>query len=183
MILQIYKPNKSNTGHAMSINVNRNFKCNRNSPKYGEPQLFVSVLKQSSWDTATSTGSFEGSRGDETKEVFVKFNEFEVGQIASSLSRGNEISLFHTSGDNKTQISFKRNINEYQGKKSIRVAFGITKNSNLKFFMPIDEAEIKTVIACLEEFLSTLYKHRISQSFKRQVENSHKKQEENRNNS
>tara|TARA_R110002153_G_scaffold45929_3_gene129387 strand:- start:30984 stop:31508 length:525 start_codon:yes stop_codon:yes gene_type:complete len=161
MILQIYKPNKTNTGHAMSININRNLKVDKKSPKHGELQMFVSVLKQSGWNDATKTGSFDKSRGNEKTEVFVKFNEFEVGNIISSLSRGKELSLFHSMGQNKTQISFKTTSSEWKGKTSVRVAFGITKNSTMKFFVPIEESELKAVIICLETFLTNLYDQRI----------------------
>jgi hypothetical protein len=164
MILQIYKPNTKNTGHAMSINITRNLKVPKNSPKYGELQLFVNVLKQSGWNAETKTGSFDKSRGNEKTEVFVKFNEFEVGNIISSISRGKDLGLFHSMGQNKTQITFKRSESEWGGKKSIKVAFGITKNSTQSFFVPIDEAEIKSLLICLEAYLTALYQQRIKRS-------------------
>ena len=167
MIYQIYKPNSKNSGHAMSIQVSKD---NREG-KGGELQLFMSIIKQSSWNPATKTGSFSGSTKDDSKKVNVKFNEFEVGAMIRAFLRGTNESFFHTSQGGKTQISISKRESEYQGKKTVQIGIGVTKNTSLKFFISIDQKEITSLIACLEAFLQALYMQRIRASLEYQKNN------------
>ena len=72
MSIQIYKPNKSNTGFAFNFSMGVD-------KRSLEPVLFVSAIAQHSWDSKKRIGSFSESKNNPEKNINLKFNEFECG--------------------------------------------------------------------------------------------------------
>jgi len=97
MSLQIYKPNKSNTGFAFSFYIGEDRKNKM-------PILFLNAIVQHSWDSSKRIGSFSGNKEDPDKNLSIKFNEFEAGAIISAINNRFEWSTYHSFEDNKTQI-------------------------------------------------------------------------------
>ncbi len=76
MSIQIYKPNKNNTGFGFSFSAGVDKKTN-------EPVLFVNAISQYSWNNGS--GTFQGNSNNPDKTITVKFNEFECGAIINSI--------------------------------------------------------------------------------------------------
>ena len=101
MSIQIYKPNKNNNGFAFSFYMGEN-------QRDGTPSLFINAIAQHSWDSNKKIGSFSGSKEDPTKNISIKFNEFECGSIISAIDNRYEWNTYHAYEDNKTQIKLSR---------------------------------------------------------------------------
>ena len=97
MSLQIYKPNKSNTGFAFSFYIGEDRKTKM-------PILFLNAIAQHSWDSNKRLGSFSANKDNPDKNLSIKFNETEAGAIISSIDNRFEWSTYHSFEDNKTQI-------------------------------------------------------------------------------
>ena len=97
MSLQIYKPNKSNTGFAFSFYMGEDRKNKL-------PILFLNAIAQYSWDDKKRIGSFSGNKDNPDKNLSIKFNEFEVGSIISAIKNRFEWNTYHAFEENKTQI-------------------------------------------------------------------------------
>lgn len=152
MSIQIYKPNKNNTGFAFSFYIAENQKTQN-------PTLFLNAIAQHSWDAKKRIGSFSGSKEDPEKNISIKFNEFECGAIISAISRRFEWSTYHAFEDNKTQIRFtpwdkpfkSTKINQktkeaYETTTELP-AFGlsITRNGNQTFKIPLEPGEAECI--------------------------------------
>ena len=148
MSLQIYKPNKSNSGFAFSFYIGQDKKT-----KF--PILFVNAIAQHSWDDKKRIGSFSGNKDNSEKNISIKFNEFEVGSIISAIDNRFEWSTYHSFEDNKTQIklspwdkSVKTNKIDPKTKQPVEgtqiiPAFGLvmTRNGNQTFRIALEPGE------------------------------------------
>ncbi len=171
MSLQIYKPNKSNSGFAFSFYIGADHKS-------GEPVLYVSAIAQHSWDFDKRIGSFSENKEIPEKNISVKFNEFECGAIVNCLKNRFEYNTFHKFEDNKTTIKFspwdkaskiqKFNPTKkaYEENTQILPAFGITitKNGNYTFKLPLEPGEVECLGVFIESILRRIYNHRIEKS-------------------
>lgn len=92
-MIQFYKPNARCTGVCLAINFSTE-----------DEAMYVSMLKQASWDEATKKGSFKANQNDLSKKINIKFALTEVGSILASLRRNEELSLFHKVGDTTVGI-------------------------------------------------------------------------------
>jgi len=152
MSIQIYKPNKSNTGFAFSFYIGENSKNNSSS-------LFINAIAQHSWDDKKRLGSFSGSKSDPEKNISIKFNEFECGAIISCITNRFEWSTYHAYEDNKTQIRFtpwdkevrttkinQKTKESYEDKVTVP-AFGltITRNGSQTFKIPLEPGEAECI--------------------------------------
>ena len=169
MSIQIYKPNKSNTGCAFSFSMGYDKKTN-------EPTLFVSSIMQHSWDDSRKRGSFLANKDLPEKTATLKFNEFECGAIINSIKNRFTYETFHKFENNKTVIKFtpwdkQSKISKFdQSTKSYKEttetipAFGMTiiKNGNLTFKISIEPGEAECLSVFLELVLGRIYKHRIT---------------------
>ena len=159
MSIQIYKPNKTNTGFAFSFYIGEN-------QKDSSPIFFINAIAQHSWDSSKRIGSFSGSKADPTKNISIKFNEFECGAIISAINERYEWNTYHAFEDNKTQIRLtpwdkkvtSTKINQ-KTKESYEVtttlpAFGlsITRNGNQTFKIPLEPGEAQ----CLKILCETV---------------------------
>jgi len=170
MSIQIYKPNKSNTGFAFSFYIGESNKNNTCS-------LFINAIAQHSWDASKRLGSFSGSKSDPEKNISIKFNEFECGSIISSIEKRYEWNTYHAYEDNKTQIRLtpwdkqvkSTKINQktkesYEDTITVP-AFGltITRNGSQTFKIPLEPGEAECIkILCqtliVKNCESTIYK-------------------------
>ena len=167
--MQIYKPNKSNTGSAFSFSMGYDKKTN-------EPTLFVSAIMQHSWDDSKRRGSFIANKDLPDKTVTLKFNEFECGSIINSVKNRFTYETFHKFENNKTVIKFtpwdkQIKISKYDSSSKtyketaeIIPAFGMTiiKNGNLTFKISIEPGEAQCLSSFLETVLGRVYKHRMT---------------------
>ena len=88
-MIQLYKANKSNTGHAASISVNSK-----------EGNLYVQFIKQMGYNEERHIGSFKG--GD---KATVKFNIWEMGALLDSFSRNQPYKTVHQSPNKSVSIN------------------------------------------------------------------------------
>ena len=87
-MIRLYKPNKYNTGSALTISpVNRNFmkEGRRVTLPDASGGVFVQLTKQASWDEAKNQGYFKDSFDDKTKNITLMLNENEVAEILSCI--------------------------------------------------------------------------------------------------
>lgn len=159
MSIQIYKPNKNNSGFAFSFYIGeaRNNKNNN---------LFLNAIAQYSWDDKKRIGSFSGSKNDPDKNISIKFNEFECGAIISAIESRFEWSTYHAFEENKTQIKLspwdkKVTSNKINPKTKEAYeqtytvpAFGISivRNGNQTFKIPLEPGEAQ----CLKILCETV---------------------------
>jgi hypothetical protein len=175
-MISIYKPNSKNLGCAFSFKYG--------VQKNGEPCLFVNSIKQHSWDNNSKTGSFSGSTDDPSKNLAIKFNEFECGAIISAITNRYEYNTFHNYEDNKTTIKFSpwdkeikvSSLNpktkKFEESKQKVPAFGIsiTRNGSDTFKIPLEPGEVEVVKKFLYSILDKIINFRI----KKQIENAKK---------
>lgn len=173
MSISIYKPNSNNSGCAFSFRYG--------VQKNGEPCLFVNSIKQHSWDSSTKTGSFSGNSDDPSKNLSIKFNEFECGSIISALKNRYEYNTFHNFEDNKTTIKFSpwdkqvkvSSLNtatkKYEEKKQTIPAFGIsiTRNGSDTFKIPLEPGEVEVIL----EFIRIIINKTTTFRIKKQIDN------------
>lgn len=111
MQVQLFKPNSKSTGAAAKFQI---------SQKAGmEPLFFINAIQQFSWDEAARTGSFKENQKDPKKNIALKFNELELGEMIHTFKTGLPYSTFHKGKNSNTGISlipYDRLIN--QGKKT-----------------------------------------------------------------
>jgi hypothetical protein len=163
MSIQIYKPNKSNTGFAFSFYMGENQRA-------GLPSLFINAIAQHSWDDKRKIGSFSGSKDDPDKNISIKFNEFECGSIISAIENRYEWNTYHAYEDNKTQIKLSpwdkpvtntklntKTKETYEEKTTIP-AFGLvlTRNGNQVFKIPLEPGEAECVKSLCQTILYKL---------------------------
>lgn len=173
MSISIYKPNSKNTGCAFSFRYG--------VQKNGEPCLFVNSIKQYSWDDSKKTGNFSSNADDPSKNLSIKFNEFECGSIISALEERYEYNTFHNYEDNKTTIKFSPwdkqikisslnpSTKKFEEKKQVIPAFGmsITRNGTDTFKIPIEPGEVQVIIHFIRSIINRLISFRINN----QIEN------------
>ena len=152
MNLQIYKPNSKNAGCAISFQI---------SQKDGqEPQFYVNMIAQHSWNDQTKTGSFAESRNNPSKTIAIKFNEFELGEIINAIQQKTGYFTFHNSESNKTSIKFAPFEKvKGQGDNAVKqTAFGlsITRNGSDSFKIPLEPGECVRLISFINKYYSIL---------------------------
>ncbi len=175
MNIQIYKPNKSNTGFGFSFSAG-------DDKKSGEPVLFVNGIAQYSWNNGS--GTFQGNSNNPEKTITVKFNEFECGSIINCLEKRYEWSTYHKSGENNTSIkftpwdkvattkSYNSQKKEYEESKQTIPAFGMTisKSGGNTFKLSLEPGECECLISFLRYLIQKIYQHRYNKSNKTKAE-------------
>ena len=120
-----------------------------------DAHFYINAIAQYSWDGAKKRGSFSENKENPSKNIVVKFNEFECGEMIYTLENGKECSFFHKDdrNNNQTQIRLKKwldkNSGEYRG-----WGISLTRNGVDKFQLPvtIGEAEVfkQTLLSCIK---------------------------------
>ena len=106
-MVSFYKPNKKNSGAACSF-----------SWSDKENTVFVSMIKQHSWNEKTRNGSFKENFNDPKAKLFIKLSPTEVAEIMNAAERRCECSGYHSSQNQIVKFSFKpgfTNDNEFRG--------------------------------------------------------------------
>jgi hypothetical protein len=161
MSIQIYKPNKNNSGFAFSFYMGENFKDKT-------PILFMNAIAQHSWDASRRIGSFSANKGDPEKNISIKFNEFECGSIVSAVRNRFEWSTYHAFEENKTQIKLSpwdkkvkvsklnSSTKEYYEENITVPAFGLSvvRNGNQTFKIPLEPGEVECLRVLCETVIS-----------------------------
>jgi hypothetical protein len=168
MSLSLYKPNSKNTGCGFSLQAGIDNKTK-------ETTLYVKSIKQHSWDKNKKQGYFSKNAGDPEKNIIVKFNEFECGEIISSIRSRREYSTFHSFGDDRTIIklspwdkkakkSQKNEDGEWEDKWVTVPAFSIsfTRNGNQMFGIGIEPGEAECIMEYIRFTLSRLFNERFN---------------------
>tara|TARA_A100001015_G_C14605860_1_gene562244 strand:- start:13 stop:546 length:534 start_codon:yes stop_codon:yes gene_type:complete len=167
MSISIYKPNSKNSGCAFSFRYG--------VQKNGDPCLFVNSIKQYSWDDAKKTGNFSSNADDPSKNLSIKFNEFECGSIISSLRNRYEYNTFHNYEGNKTTIKFSpwdkkikisslnQKTKQFEENYQVIPAFGlsITRNGTDTFKIPLEPGEVEITISFIQSIINRTIDHRI----------------------
>lgn len=170
MSIQIYKPNKNNTGFGFSFSTGKD-------KKSGEPVLFVNAISQFSWNNGS--GTFQGNSNNPDKTVTVKFNEFECGAIINAMKNRYEWSTFHQNADNKTTIkltpwdktvkikSYNPSTKEFNESSQKVPAFGFTisKSGGSTFKLSLEPGEAECISIYLNGLLNKIYQHRFDKSY------------------
>ena len=173
MSVPLYKPNSKNTGSAFSFQYG--------VTKNGEPCLFMRAIQQHGWDSDKKIGNFASNRDDPSKNLSLKFNEFECGSILSAFKDRYEFNTFHTYEDNKTTIriapwdkkvkvsSLNPKTKKIEEKTQTVPAFGIsvTRNGSDTFKISVEPGEVQDISVFIKVILSRLYNYRIE----KQIEN------------
>lgn len=150
-MLSIYKPNSKNSGHAAHFSYNPEEKC-----------LFVSMIKQSSWNAQTKNGSFKQDSKDPTKSISAKFNAVELGKFINAFERRVPVNLYHQSdgGSSKINLTPKTSNND-DGSISHYFNFTISKSRDLSFYISFDEGETIALREGLKMCLTNIMKSNI----------------------
>lgn len=88
-MIQLFKSNKSVTGHAATFSVNSK-----------EGSLYIQIIKQTGYNAERHLGSFKGG-----EKLNVKFNMWEVGSIVDALVRNATYKTVHKSQNKTTSVS------------------------------------------------------------------------------
>ena len=94
-MISFYKPNSKNTGTACSFSVN---------PK--DNSIWSSLIKQSSWNDKTKSGSFSDNKDNPQKSVKIKYSLTETAGLLEALEKNVEFSAYHSSEKQVTKIKF-----------------------------------------------------------------------------
>jgi len=108
--IQFYKPNSSNKGVAVSVSFNP-----------ADSGIYVSFIRQFSWDAGKKIGSFKGNKDNPRAKKNIKFNDIEVSGIIRAIEKEEKWSTFHKfNNDSGVSISFAPYI-----KDNIMAGFGL----------------------------------------------------------
>ncbi|NVM35101.1 MAG: hypothetical protein HWN81_05865 [Candidatus Lokiarchaeota archaeon] len=155
-MINFYKPNSKNTGCAFGFRMGT-------QGKNQEPCIYMTAVKQFSWDANKKNGSFSGNHKDPEKSISVKFNEVEIGGFISAVENYKKFSAYHTFDDNSTSIMFS----PYKKKNGDEAfSFTVTRNSSNKFGIGLEMSEAYLISEFFKYVLSQLFSFRINQQAK-----------------
>jgi hypothetical protein len=123
-------------------------------------ELFVSIIKQATWDNNTKKGSFLSNRNKPGFYVTIKFNQAEVGTILDALERFYEFTAFHSSAKATTQIHFGPSEGEAPTSFVFRATQTDKQDTSQKasFFIPISFGESRLIREYLIHYLHKSFK-------------------------
>jgi hypothetical protein len=157
MNVAIYKPNSKNTGCAFSFRVSTQGKL---------PVFYVNAIQQYSWDDKKKTGSFIKNKDIDDKNVSFKLNDFELGEVLSSISSRVPWNGYHSFNDNTTQIRFApwdkpRKIKGKDGAEQsfTSPAFGlsVTRNGNQTYRIALEPGETEVLKKLIERYFQVVF--------------------------
>lgn len=144
MRLNFYKPNKSNTGTALSFNVS-----NKDQAKGEAPDLYVSFVKQAGWNDQSKKGSFSENAKNPEKTAALKLNQTEAASIIRSVRQSAKFSTVHVYQGSTTSIMFGPYV-----KKSGDNAFSFSiKKGEQSFLIGFELGEAELIAQYLENYL------------------------------
>lgn len=155
--MQFYKPNSKNTGSAFGFRIGIQGKSE-------EPCLYMSAVKQHSWNSDKRSGSFAESAKNPEKSISIKFNEAELGGFIYAVENYEKFGAFHSFDDNKTAISFNP-YTKNDGSKAF--SFTVTRNSANKFGMGMEMSEAYLLIQYFKYVLNKIFIYRDKENQKK----------------
>ena len=143
-------------------------------------------IQQHSWDSNKKIGNFSSNRDDPSKNLSLKFNEFECGSLLSAFRHRHEFNTFHTYEENKTTIrvapwdkkvkvsSLNPKTKKIEEREQTVPAFGIsvTRNGSDTFKTSLEPGEVEAVTMFIKTILSKIYSYRIQKQIEYQKESS-----------
>jgi len=114
-MISFYKPNSKNTGTACSFSVNSK-----------DGSVWSSLIKQSSWNETTKTGSFLDNKDNPQKSARVKFSLTEAAGLLEALDKNVEFSAYHSSDKQVTKIKFSPYLKD---DKQVGFSYSVNKES------------------------------------------------------
>lgn len=140
----LYKPNSKNSGSALNLKINPTEGC-----------VFLSMIKQSTWDERTKKGSFKGNVENPNATVNVKLSLLECAGIVDAIESNRRFSKYHSSPKQTIQLVIQPSI-QGEGNEAQQVGFVLmlTKTpvgtkEGIKFRISFDWAEARRVKECL----------------------------------
>ena len=149
-MINFYKPNSKNTGNAFGFRLGIQGKSE-------EPCLYMTAVKQHSWDSNKKSGSFSGNSKDPEKSVSMKFNESELGGFICAIENYEKYNAFHSFDDNKTSISLSP-YTKNDGTKAF--SFSVTRNSANKFGIGLEMSEAYLLANYFKFVLNKIFTYR-----------------------
>lgn len=170
-MISFYKPNSKNTGTACSFSVNSK-----------EGSVWSSLIKQSSWNEGTKTGSFIDNKDNPQKSAKVKFSTTEVAGLLEALDKNIEFSAYHSSDKQVTKIKFSPYIRDEN--KSVFLIALIKKvkkilKINNHFYLDFYFNEARLLREFLTHSLQSIFKTQEVETIKK-IKNSRNHQESNK---
>lgn len=151
--MQFYKPNSQNTGTAFGFRIGT-------TGKLDKPCLYMTAVKQASWDAKKKSGSFSANAKNPDKCAIVKFNEFEIGGFIYAIENYDKFNAFHSFDDNKTGIS----LSPYSKKDGTKAySFTVTRNSSNKFGMGVEMSEAYALCQYFKYVLNQIFSFKPSE--------------------
>jgi hypothetical protein len=147
MRLNFYKPNKSNTGTALSFNVVS--RQTKEAPENGL-DLYVSFVKQASWNESTRKGSFSENAKNPEKTASLKLNETEAATIIRAVRLGMKFSTVHAYQGSTTSIMF----GPYQKKNGDNAFSFSIKKGEQSFLIGFELGEGELIAQFFENYLA-----------------------------
>jgi hypothetical protein len=151
-MIQLYKPNARNEGCAFG------FREGLNNDRDREPCVYVTAIKQHSWNSKTRNGSFSENKDNPDKKIQIKLNENELGGFIAAVDRYKEFSAFHSFEDTKTSITFKPYTKKTGGEQAFSLTF--TRNSAEKFGIGVEIGEAYLMAEYFRYVLRKLFHQR-----------------------
>jgi len=157
MNVSIYKPNSKNNGSAFSFQISTQGKS---------PVLYVNAIQQYSWDDNKKTGSFIKNKEVDDKNVSFKLNDFELGEILSSIKSRVPWNGYHKFNDNTTTIRFtpwdkprkiKGKDGEEQTFSSPAFGFSVTRNGNQNYRIALEPGEVEVLRLLIEKYFQVVF--------------------------
>jgi hypothetical protein len=157
MNVAIYKPNSKNTGCAFSFRVSTQGKL---------PVFYVNAILQHSWDDKKKTGSFIKNKDVDDKNVSFKLNDFELGEIVSSVTSRVPWNAYHSFKDNTTQIRFTPwdKPRKIKGKDGAEQAFtspafglSVTRNGNQNYRIALEPGEVEVLKFLIQRYFQVVF--------------------------
>ena len=157
MNVAIYKPNSKNNGCAFSFRVSTQGKS---------PVFYVNAIQQYSWDDNKKTGSFIKNKDADDKNVSFKLNDFELGEILSSIKSRVPWNGYHKFNDNTTMIRFApwdkpRKIKGKDGAEqsftSPAFGFSVTRNGNQNYRIALEPGETEVLRPLIEKYFEVVF--------------------------
>ena len=146
MRLNFYKPNKSNTGTALSFNVSYK---DKDQTKGEGPDLYVSFVKQAGWSDETKKGSFSENAKNPEKTAALKLNQTEAASIIRAVRQSAKFSTVHAYQGSTTSIMF----GPYQKKNGDNAFSFSIKKGEQSFLIGFELGEAELVAQYMENYL------------------------------
>lgn len=160
--VKLYKGNSRSTGSVTTFNIGP---ADKDGDIKGEIAVYISTLLQASWNELTKKPSFKENAKNPAKQLRLKINEFEVGNLVNAIKRRVEFKGYHTHAGRQGQVqfSFTPSVKDgvFQG-----FFYSALRDGKEKFSTPITAGEAERLLAFFDFYFKNLdgnrYKARIA---------------------